>query len=166
MKRTPLTRRTRLVARSVLKRTSKLVARRPVVSPEERAAEDRARRLVKARDGAVCVCCGVEPATDFHHLQSQGTSGPGWRPSNGIRLCRPCHSHVTDNPAWSYRRGLMVRSTGDTLTSPVWMHGAGWWHLDDEGGKTPAPGIPDPVDPCRAGCAVWTSDNCDCQEAS
>jgi len=161
MKRTPLTRKARLVTRSVLKRTSKLVARRPVRSPEEVLT----RAAVGERGGfLLCICCGVEPGTDFHHRQSRGTSGPGWRPSNGIELCRPCHSHVTDHPAWSYRRGLMVKSTEDTLAVPVWVHGGGWWFLDDEGGMRPAAGLPDPIDPCPAGCAVWRSDNnpCDC----
>jgi 5-methylcytosine-specific restriction protein A len=143
---------------------SKLDVKRPPVTPEER----NARKLVKRRDGYWCVGCGIEPATDFHHLQSQGTSGPGWRASNGVRLCRPCHRFVTDHPAWSYRRGLMVKSTDDTLLKAVWfvaLHG--WYFLDDMGGKRFAPGLPDPVDPCPLGCAVWTSnDNCDCEERS
>lgn len=168
MKRTQLTRRTGLATRSPLKRgNSKLTARPSPATPEESGT----RRLTKKRDGYWCACCGIEPAKDFHHRQSVGTSGSGWRTSNGLMLSRPCHQHVTDHPAWSYRRGLMVKSTEDTLIKPAWIvvDGArGWYFLDDEGGKRFAPGLPDPIDPCPLGCAAWRSDNpqCDCQEAS
>jgi hypothetical protein len=41
---------------------------------------------------------------------------------------------------------------------PVLLH-YGLHKLTDDGGVIPLPGR------CRAGCAVWTSDNCDCNNA-
>ncbi len=48
---------------------------------------------VKKRDGYACVCCGSGNRLEAHHLED-GSHNPDLRytTSNGVTLCRKCHT--------------------------------------------------------------------------
>lgn len=104
-------------------------ARRPAVTPDERAA----RRLVKARSGGTCEGrCLNTPATDWHHRMPRSVGGL-WEAVNGMHLCRECHSWVTDHPVDGADLGWHLWSTNDPATVPVLRRGE-WVLLDADGG--------------------------------
>ena len=98
MKRSPLTRRTRL---------------KPVSAKRRAQFEGRAtcREIVLERDGHLCQArlpgCWVT-ATDVHEVLSRGRGGSITDPENCLALCRPCHKFITENPMWSKDQGFAV----------------------------------------------------------
>lgn len=150
MKRTPLQRKTRLVAK------------RPTLTPEERDG----RKLVSRRSGGWCelriegVCLGR--ATNYQHRRAEGQGGPTTA-SNGLDVCgmgnaTGCHGFLHQNPNLAEDNGWTVKSWDDWRATKVVLWNGDTW-LDDEGGFEP------PVPPCPLGCAVWTSnENCDCED--
>ena len=62
------------------------------------------------------VCTGR--AQHMHHrkLRSQGGKDEA---SNYLSCCSSCHGFIHARPAWSYERGLLVRSYQDPAEVPV-----------------------------------------------
>lgn len=136
-RRTPLRAKTALVGASPLARSSRLTRtamarKRPQRSPEEA----HGRRLLRARSGGVCEIDGHSPATDAHHRQNRSQGGT-WQVANLLHLCHPCHMTVTTAPALAWGFGWSVRSTDDPATTPARLAGHGWAYLDARGGVTP-----------------------------
>lgn len=161
MKRTPLTRRTGLVARSPLKRgNTKLGIRRPTLTSADRAARD----VVGERSGGWCelridgVCLGR--ATNYQHRRATAHGGPT-TVSNGLDVCgmgnvSGCHGFIHQHPTLAVDNGWTVKS-GKPWRSRAVVLWHGFFVLGDDGL------FYDPPHP--RGCAVWTSDNCDCNNA-
>ena len=157
LRRTPLQRKTRLVAKTAIKRgNSRLSIRRPSVTPEEKAG----RGLVSKRSGGWCelriegVCAG--PARDWQHRRNRSQGGP-WAASNGLDTCRPCHNFLHHHPTLAVDNGWTVKSTENWKTRPVVLWD-GFFVLGDDGQ------LYDP--PHKRKCAVWTSnDPCDCENS-
>lgn len=100
-------------------------------------SEAAARRIVTARAGGRCELCGVSPATDWAHRRSRAQGGP-WAASNGLHLCRPCHSWTEHYPTAANAGGWrLVHDLREPASVPVWLRPGsvwpGWWLLDDEG---------------------------------
>lgn len=100
-RKTPLKRNTPIRTRSKLLRRTRtrdwIKVKRHVL--------DRADHRCEARIEGVC----LGRARDAHHLVLRSQGGPD-EPWNLASLCRPCHEHVHQNPAWSYEHGWLRRS--------------------------------------------------------
>ncbi len=97
--------------------------------------EATARRIVAARAGQRCETCGAPYPTDYAHRKARSAGGL-WAPSNGLRMCRACHTWAHAHPRAARVRGWIVDSTEDPLLTPVWAFWFGWgrwWLLDDDG---------------------------------
>lgn len=97
MKRTPLTRKTRLKPRS---------SKRAKVYREERVP--LVARLLAERPR--CERCRVEKSVDVHELKSRARGGSILDEANLACLCRPCHSWVTTNPRAAEEEGWALPS--------------------------------------------------------
>lgn len=98
--------------------------------------EANARRIVELRSIGMCELCR-EKGTDWAHRRAAGQGG-GWRPANGIRMCRRCHAWCEENPRLADLGGWrLVHRDEDPATVPVWLQGLayprGWMLLDDDG---------------------------------
>lgn len=91
MKRSPLTRRTPLRARS-RKRQLQDVLRRKLVA-----------QLLETYPW--CQRCFVERAVDCHELKNRSQGGDPLDPTGIATLCRPCHQFVTENPLKAHAEG-------------------------------------------------------------
>lgn len=101
-RRTPLTRRTPLQSATTL-----IPARSHKRSAQERACARLRPEWMAAHPW--CERCGA-PATDLHHRK--GRTGALLCDSRWFAaLCAHCHQHTHDQPAESYRTGLMLRRT-------------------------------------------------------
>jgi hypothetical protein len=128
----PLRRRTGLRPGGSLSRRTPLHRRRmrtarPVVSPAERAG----RKVVSARSGGLCECCGMRRATDWQHRQNRSQQG-AWAPSNGLHACRECHRWIHANPRRARARGWTVWSHERPADEAVLRRGD-WVALGDDG---------------------------------
>lgn len=129
---------------------------RPTITAEQRAAHD----LVEERAGGWCeiridgTCLGR--GTDWHHRKLRSRGG-GNEASNGLWLCRACHSTITNTNghlAEYEAQGWIVASHDDPAAVPVLLHNAtvghDWVLLDDQGDLAfapyPVPAAGDPFD--------------------
>lgn len=126
---------------ALLARASELAAAPdvPVMS------EATAKRLVIARSGDVCECCGAARGESFSHRQPKGLGGL-WTPENGLRTCgdgtRKCHGWIEANPRAAELKGWRVRSRVDPALFPVLHAVEGRIYLTRDGGFSPvAPDI-------------------------
>lgn len=96
--------------------------------------------LVMRRSGGRCeaalpsVCTG--DAQEWHHRQPRDRYND--IPSNGVSICKACHTYITDvSPAVGFDRGLRVSRHTMLPPSdfPMMLRGT-WVHLDDAGGWT------------------------------
>lgn len=151
LKRVPLERKSELrntkplEAAQSLKRKP-LVAKRPVVTPEEKLA----RELVEARSGLRCEGCGRPGPCEWAHRVGRAQGGP-WTAENGLWLCGDltgghaptsgggCHpwSHSAAGRPVCEKRGWILRRNQDPLMTPVLIAGRGLVLLDAVGGVTP-----------------------------
>ncbi|MGW4484298.1 HNH endonuclease [Amycolatopsis sp. NPDC004368] len=60
------------------------------------------------RRSSCCERCGNGGPLDWHHRKNRSQGGT-WQPSNGLRLCRPCHIEITDTRPEFYERGWCVK---------------------------------------------------------
>jgi len=133
MKRSgPLRRRSPLRRAAELTRTQ-LQARRQRRS----RAETRARILVATRSSLMCEGCAHAPATDWAHRKARSQGGR-WCATNGLHLCRPCHSWAHANPTMARSVGWSVRRNHDPAKVPALLAGRGWVYLDAAGRVSPA----------------------------
>lgn len=151
MKRTPLARRTRLVARKALQAKTPLkrggrLARAPFVQkPPKPKLTPRQKRPLVERSGGMCeiyrpsICWGR--ATDVAHRIGEGSGGRHGeaaevndRLSNVLHACRRCHDWAHANRAAAERRGWMLRNGARPTLERVWYRDRRWVLLDDAGG--------------------------------
>lgn len=123
MKRGELKRKTRLVARSQLKRGKPMARQRMKRTPAKLDNEfpDTVKAAVRRRSGNRCemasaVCTGT--IEHFHHrkLRSQG-GGP--EITNALGACNSCHAYAHNNRTLAFLMGWCVRSTSDPAKVPV-----------------------------------------------
>jgi hypothetical protein len=73
---------------------------------------------------------------DWSHRAARSRLG-AWRASNGVHLCRPCHTWAHSEPTAAKVAGLIVATGQDPTLARVWLDPAtawrGWWLLDDDG---------------------------------
>lgn len=149
MKRTPLARRTALVARVPLQRggqlarsglaSTKRLARKPVKRVQSYTGPSReVRELVIARCHGRCEICG-QGVQVWHHRQPRGRGGSSDpainSPANLLGICNPCHDVVESFRLDAYAKGYLVRRPINPAKAPVHLHGYGLAYLDDRGGK-------------------------------
>ena len=132
-RKTPLASRTQLARSTPAMRATRLtrtaiVAKRPKVTPEERAA----RKGLRQRSGGVCECGCRRPAHDAHHRRNRSQSGT-WALSNLMHLNHDCHMRITTNPKMAMGQGWTVRSGRNPADVPVWVGGHGFCFLLDDG---------------------------------
>lgn len=154
MKRTPLQRRT-----PMSRGQSAPKPRRPRDTGPSRKVRD----VVKQRANHRCERCGLCPGQVIHHRDPRGSGGSSRPeinlPSNLVFICSACHEDIErSHRLKAIGDGWLVQDRFVPAEVRIRLH-YGWHLLDDDGRAVPVPG------PCRAGCAVWTSDNCDCNNA-
>lgn len=110
-------------------------------SPRQRTAPTWTRdewtamdRLLQARAGGLCDCCGVplDGACERHHRQRRRDGGD--RLANLLVLRPACHRYWTGQPEEARRRGLIVSAyVVDPGAVPVLWRGREWLVLGDGG---------------------------------
>lgn len=162
MKRTPITRKTPLRARTPMRRigitpgkssVNPVRAQRPPVTAVERAG----RAAVRARCGGICEVCSRVQATEWQHRKPRSAGGT-WDPSNGLAVCYSCHhKRIHANPSEAYAMGWSVKRAHVPAKVPVYAGNGGWarwvW-LRDDGSMDPV--SPDELDEVRARLG-WTT---------
>lgn len=152
MKRSRLRRRTRLVARSELKRYKPLrevsekraaASGRPA-RPRDTGPDRATRDLVLERDGG-CVVCGTGPyGLQIHHRKPRrlgGSSDPAINaPSNLTSACEDHHAWIESHRAKALGLGLLLHDKADPAEVPVLHHLYGWVLLHDDGSVTQVSG--------------------------
>lgn len=116
------------LTRSVIKK------KRAKVSPEKRDA----KKILRARSDGVCEGCGRNPASDFSH-RVKASQGGSYCPTNGLDLCRPCHTWLHDNETEAEKLGWLLRSHQDPADVPAWLFGRGLVFLRADGSIEEAP---------------------------
>jgi hypothetical protein len=86
-------------------------------------AWERARRLVLARDGNLCLYC-LGPAEHVHHRKLKalgGTSRPEvqYGLDNLVSICFVHHRYVHEHPAESYLTGFLVHNWDNPEDIPL-----------------------------------------------
>lgn len=103
---------------------------------------DKTRKAITDRADKRCEVCGSIGATQIHHRQPRGMGGskqPATRSAaNGIYIHADCHRRIELNRAKSYLLGHLVRMNFLPNETPIRLWD-GWWVLDDDGGRQPAP---------------------------
>lgn len=113
MKRTPLRRKTQLRRISQREKTTK----RPDTFQYSQSKTDgngnnfgrNVKEAVRKRQFDVCAMC-TAPMFAFHHRRLRSQGGPGSL-ENCLGLCLNHHILVHNRVDWSYRHGLLVRSS-------------------------------------------------------
>jgi hypothetical protein len=101
----------------------------------DKGSQSRGRTLVYARSDGLCEAgCGY-PALEWHHRKARSLGGR-WDASNGMHLCRPCHSWVGEHPLEAAKEGWYLTASQEPSAVPVKRFGA-WCLLDDDGGFEP-----------------------------
>lgn len=101
-------------------------------------SEANGRYMVMVRSGGDCEKCG-KPASDWSHRKARSQMGT-WQPSNGLALCRKCHSWAHSKPQAARDMGVMIKGSQDPLEVPVKiktrLFGLQWMLLADDGTMT------------------------------
>lgn len=143
----PLTRRTPLVARSVLKRTV-LVAK---AAPKKRVRSTGPHRdvvdLIYERAQYACELCGGpvgERRGVDHHLHHRRPRRAGGSraadtnsPANLLLLCLPCHEVVETMRSEAYDGGWLLHDRQDPAAAPVLIGAERWVLLTADGRYEP-----------------------------
>lgn len=70
------------------------------------------RYAVQDRSGGVCEVEGCKnPAEEMHHRRMRSAGGKH-TVDNLLHACGSHHRHIHRNPAWSYRRGYLLKGHG------------------------------------------------------
>lgn len=89
---------------------------RPVSA--KRAKEQRERRIAMENAFGLSPACSAQLdgcdgyACDAHELLSRARGGSITDPENVRPLCRPCHTYITEHPAWAEANGWALPSWG------------------------------------------------------
>lgn len=85
------------------------------------------RQLLFDRSGGFCEICGMAAPADAHHRRPRAAGGTKRadtnQPSNGLVLCRECHSLVESRRERALDRGWLVRQEHDPAETPVVYQG-------------------------------------------
>lgn len=117
MKRTPLKRKTPLKRQRQITRQQKGVNKTMQAwrRAEARKLEELDKKWaldVKERDRHVCQRCGVQRMhQDAHHIVRRSIRATRHQLSNGVTLCRECHSYVHAHPEESRASGFIARAS-------------------------------------------------------
>lgn len=85
--------------------------RKPIRPVSKRRAQQNKERRCVARqmEGARCAMCNAR-ADDLHEVLSRARGGSITDPENIRPLCRPCHTYITEHPAWAEANGWSKNS--------------------------------------------------------
>ena len=119
MKRTPLTRKTPLRAKSGLKRKTRLRSMSPKRRRDQRIRSEMVRVELARRElceagviiyqgGHQSGCVGL--AVDLHEPLTRARGGSLLDADNTVAVCRSCHTWIHDNPAAAKAVGLLRSS--------------------------------------------------------
>lgn len=145
MKRTPLTRKTGLVATT---RTVKADGKKNPRPPRDTGPSVATRQLIKERAGGCCERCGKTITGDhsIHHRKPRGMGGTrdpkANSPANLVLLCGSattpdgCHTGVERFRESAITTGYIVSRSADPELIPIKM-ASGWWFLRPDGTKLP-----------------------------
>jgi hypothetical protein len=120
-------------------------------APRRSAAQVLARHLVSVRSGGRCEICRIRPAVDWQHRKNRSQGGD-WSASNGLDVCRGCHTVIHLQPQTAYANGWSVRQAIDPKAMPAWLwtsHGRCYVWLHDDGSLHPVD-MPDVVGSLQA----------------
>jgi 5-methylcytosine-specific restriction endonuclease McrA len=78
-------------------------------SSEYRDELEAMRPLVTSRAHGICEVCSFRQSDQIHHKLRRSQGGTNHL-ANLVAVCSDCHSHIHDNPAWSYQNGWLIRS--------------------------------------------------------
>lgn len=96
----------------------------------------KVRRIIIDRADRYCERCGECLGEEIHHRRPRGSGGTKREstnlPSNGLYLCRDCHSFCELKRDEARKCGWLLRQTQDPATVPVFYRGT-WVVLDDLG---------------------------------
>ncbi|WP_156096163.1 HNH endonuclease signature motif containing protein [Amycolatopsis jejuensis] len=124
LRRTPLQRRGFLPRGAGLKR-SPMKRTRGRTKAERRSEWTEANGRARVADRSKC-CekCGAGGVMHWHHRKRRSQGGT-WAPSNGLRLCPPCHGWVHANPDEAKEHGWLVDRDADPAAVPFehWQWG-------------------------------------------
>lgn len=147
----PLPRRTPLKAKTEIPRATTQIRQKAPAKPGVVSAERAAKKAVRERSNNLCearidgACDGK--GLDFSHRIAKGQGGP-WLPSNGLRLCRQCHSWCHAHPElaklWMWQLPAVSRVVDGNRTlvpaasfpAYIWRPDAWqaeWYWLRDDG---------------------------------
>lgn len=92
---------------------------------------------MQVRSMGVCEICG-HPAERYerHHRQRRREGADSFE--NVLRICVPCHHHVTAHPAEARKYGWIVSVSREPAVIPVLYQRKEWLYLDAAGGLLPA----------------------------
>jgi 5-methylcytosine-specific restriction enzyme A len=136
-------RRTRLQAKTPLRRSSPLLSKAEKRKPARRTGPDRTtRELVLERDSG-CVLCGKGPyGLQVHHRKPRRMGGSGDpainAPSNLVSLCAEDHAWVESSREEALDMGLLLHDHDDPREVPVVHKLYGSVFLLDEAPQDPA----------------------------
>lgn len=87
----------------------KVKATKPIPAGTRRQLRARARGQCEAAVSPDCTGRGVHA----HHKAAKGAHGRDDSLSNLLYVCHRCHDHIHANPAESYERGFLERTTAE-----------------------------------------------------
>lgn len=92
------------------------------------------RRLVRARSGGTCECCGDPLSLIFqaHHRKLRSRGGQD-SAANLLALCGLCHRRIHNRVAWASEHGFIVSAYDDPATVAVAIGCDSWSLLTPDG---------------------------------
>lgn len=145
MKRTPLTRKTPLVATT---KTVREQGKRNPRPPRDTGPSTTVRQLIKDRSGGCCERCGktITGHYSIHHRKPRGMGGTrdpkANSPANLVLLCGSattpdgCHTGVERFREAAVATGYIVPQSGNPELVPIKL-ASGWYFLRPDGAKLP-----------------------------
>lgn len=142
MRRSPLSRKTPLVAKAGFTSREQLKKAQPVQRPPRKTGPTQeTRQAVIARAFSRCERCGTVGAGNIHHRKPRGMGGsrdPGINSvCNLMLLCGSgttgCHGWVESHRQDAMAEGWLVPRTADPAGAPVKIWGIGWVKLTAAG---------------------------------
>jgi hypothetical protein len=98
--------------------------RKPGRVPKSDSWSERAGKDALEERSDCCEKCGAGGPLEWHHRKNRSQGGT-WQPSNGLRLCLPCHRQVTNTRPEYYDAGWCVKEWQTSADVPFehWQFG-------------------------------------------
>ena len=111
---------------------------RPALTLRGSMTDPALRRLVRARAGGQCECCGDALSLTFqaHHRKLRSRGGQD-SAANLLALCGLCHRRIHNRVAWATEHGFIVSAYDDPATAPVAVRCESWRLLTPDGTYAP-----------------------------